>query len=531
MAAVVAQTPPAIHAPSDKERKYDRQLRLWAASGQSALESAHVLLVNAGSGTVGIETLKNLVLPGIGAFTIADPAVVNESDLGVNFFLDQSCRGKSRAQCCTQLLNELNPDVQGDWFPKAQTSYNLQELFNSSVPFTLIMYASPLDTNQIGLIRAYAANRHIPVVAIHSAGFYSYFKVDLPGPFPIVDTHPEDDASADLRLLNPWPELSSFAADMTREIDSLDDHEHGHVPLVVILLRYLSIWRQARGNSYPSCYSDKVAFRQLIGNAMRKDNAEGGEENFEEAMAGVMKLVTSHPVPASLKQVFDFSDQLKGQNQSSFWIIGLAVKQFYLKHQELPLPGNIPDMKAKSDVYIKLQSIYKDKARRDALEVFDIVRSLDGGEQIELSEVELFCKNARFIKLVNAEISKPNLDEIVAKELANDEVAAVTSPEVPESLLPIYLALTATSHVSKATTEEILSSIMERAPALAKSERMHLVAQEVSRAAGGEIHNISAITGGMVAQEVIKIVTKQYVPIDSTCILDGIQSRCQVLRL
>jgi len=39
------------------------------------------------------------------------------------------------------------------------------------------------------------------------------------------------------------------------------------------------------------------------------------------------------------------------------------------------------------------------------------------------------------------------------------------------------------------------------------------------------------LTGGMVAQEMIKIVTKQYIPIDNTCIFDGIGSRCQVLRL
>ena len=50
--------------PTAKERKYDRQLRLWAASGQAALESANVLLVNTSTGTVGVETLKNLVLPG-----------------------------------------------------------------------------------------------------------------------------------------------------------------------------------------------------------------------------------------------------------------------------------------------------------------------------------------------------------------------------------------------------------------------------------------------------------------------------------
>lgn len=61
---VMSQTPPILHGPTEKEKKYDRQLRLWAASGQAALESANILLVNSGAGTVGVETLKNLVLPG-----------------------------------------------------------------------------------------------------------------------------------------------------------------------------------------------------------------------------------------------------------------------------------------------------------------------------------------------------------------------------------------------------------------------------------------------------------------------------------
>jgi amyloid beta precursor protein binding protein 1 len=56
---------PVFQGPSDKEKKYDRQLRLWAASGQQALEDANLLLINSGSGTVGVETLKNLVLPGM----------------------------------------------------------------------------------------------------------------------------------------------------------------------------------------------------------------------------------------------------------------------------------------------------------------------------------------------------------------------------------------------------------------------------------------------------------------------------------
>jgi amyloid beta precursor protein binding protein 1 len=53
--------------------KYDRQLRLWGANGQRALAEASVLLI--GADGVGSETLKNLVLPGIGSFTILDDKV------------------------------------------------------------------------------------------------------------------------------------------------------------------------------------------------------------------------------------------------------------------------------------------------------------------------------------------------------------------------------------------------------------------------------------------------------------------------
>jgi hypothetical protein len=58
-------------------------------------------------------------------------------------------------------------------------------------------------------------------------------------------------------------------------------------------------------------------------------------------------------------------------------------------------------MKAQSDVYIKLQNIYKAKARRDVDEVLKMVQATPGGRDVDPAEVELFCKNAAFVKLIN----------------------------------------------------------------------------------------------------------------------------------
>lgn len=114
-----------------------------------------------------------------------------------------------------------------------------------------------------------------------------------------------------------------------------------------------------------------------------------------------------------------------------------------------------------------------------------------------------------------------------AEEFTNDENAEVML--TPLSLIPIYLALQATSHVP--SREQILSEVGKIVPGAQENERVVKAAEEVARAQGGELHNISALTGGMVAQEIIKVITKQYIPIDNTCVFDGIASRCQVLRL
>jgi NEDD8-activating enzyme E1 regulatory subunit len=86
--------------------------RLWAASGQTALESARILLTSATATSTSI--LKNLVLPGVGHFTILDPTITSASDAGNNFFLNGSDSiGKLRAVEAVPLLRELNDNVDG----------------------------------------------------------------------------------------------------------------------------------------------------------------------------------------------------------------------------------------------------------------------------------------------------------------------------------------------------------------------------------------------------------------------------------
>ena len=189
----------------------------------------------------------------------------------------------------------------------AQDSDRFEDLLGGPRTFSMILYSLPISPARLSLIESYSRQHHTPLLAVHSAGFYSYFRVHLPGFFPVVDTHPEDTATADLRLLAPWKELTDLSEQMTSNIDDLDNHEHGHLPLVVILLHFLNRWRTTHAGEDPVSYVDKSAFRKTVSEGMRRDNLEGAEENFEEAVAAVMKHVVPPSVPSSLKEVFKYA--------------------------------------------------------------------------------------------------------------------------------------------------------------------------------------------------------------------------------
>jgi hypothetical protein len=60
------------------------------------------------------------------------------------------------------------------------------------------------------------------------------------------------------------------------------------------------------GGAHPATYAEKTAFRSMVQDAMRKDNPEGGEENFEEAVAAVLKTMIPPSLPSGLREVFGY---------------------------------------------------------------------------------------------------------------------------------------------------------------------------------------------------------------------------------
>lgn len=217
-------------------------------------------------------------------------------------------------------------------------------------------------------------------------------------------------------------------------------------------------------------------------------------------------------------------------------------------------------MKAQSADYIKLQSIYRAKARKDLAEITDTVRTSELPKAMEEKEIEAFCKNAAFVRLIHGRPIrlagkglKKSKDEYLTQW---DDRAKYMCQELQneESLLPIYIAFLAydwsteqlaiagkkysqVDHHSMMAdycdklVKQITKTAMIDLDEQTTLTKLNDAVAELARAGGAELHNISALTGGMVAQEVIKVLTKQYVPVDNTCVFDGITSKTAVFNL
>ena len=85
----------------------------------------------------------------------------------------------------------------------------------------------------------------------------------------------------------------------------MDDEQHGHVPWVLLLLHYLQQWKDSHNGSVPQNYKEKTEFRETVRKGMRTKNAEGGEENFEEAIGAVLKSLNPNAPSGAVNEVFN----------------------------------------------------------------------------------------------------------------------------------------------------------------------------------------------------------------------------------
>jgi len=439
---------------------------------------------------------------------------------------------KTRAEITLELLQELNPDVQGKW--KHVESLHKVELDSVlSCPNPLVV-AADLEPSLLQKLSQKCTEMSISLIVVQSYGMIGVVRLQTP-PLPLLEPKPANEPP-DLRLVNPFPAFTEFAQSI--DLDQLDNAQHGHVPYPVLLWRTAQSWKDRHDGSLPSTYAEKQDFQKSIQEASRKWDME---LNFQEASQNFYLAYTEREVDV------DRLKELQSQSESQLpklhaMISGLLT--FLERHDgAAPIQGTIPDMTASTESYIKLQQLYHDKALLD----FQELRSLVSLSLVSDEELETFCRNVFSLDLFHTSTLTEELEGNPNEEMVDEWSMVTMDPyEVPEHTpLLWYVALRACNvfFTEHGRYPGVLEDYETDVPLLqecikAVANKMQLqdnelvrqtfkenkFAMEMTRYANAEIHAVASVLGGVASQEAVKIITGQYVPLNNTFVYNGIAS-------
>ncbi|KAM1010190.1 hypothetical protein TB1_044823 [Malus domestica] len=522
---------------AEPKTKYDRQLRIWGEQGQTALEKASVCLLNCGP--TGSETLKNLVLGGVGSITVIDGSKVEPGDLGNNFMVDESSVGKSKAKCVCQFLQELNDAVKAKFieeYPEVLIETN-PSFFSQ---FTLVVATQLGESSMVKLDRI-CREANVILIFARSYGLTGLVRISLKE-HTVIESKPEHFLD-DLRLNNPWPELKRYAE--TIDLDVSDPVAHKHTPYVLVLVKMAEEWEKNHDGKLPSTREEKKEFKELIKARMTALD----EDNYKEAIEASFKVFTPRGISSDLQQVIGDSCVEIDSSSSDFWVMVAALKEFIENEGggEAPLEGSIPDMTSSTEHYISLQKLYQAKAEADYLVIEQRVRTIlkkigRDPNSISKTTIKSLCKNARKLKvcryrLVEDEFNSPTVPEL--QKYLTDEDYSVASV--------FYVLLRAVDRFAAnynsfpgqfdGLMDEDISRLKTTAVGLLNDVGCNGVTltedliNEMCRFGAAELHAVAAFIGGIASQEVIKLITRQFVPLSGTFVFNGIDHKSQLLSL
>lgn len=279
-------------------------------------------------------------------------------------------------------------------------SKDLETLVNNPYSFWeqfTVVVASGNNSTLLVKLSSVLFPLNIPLVIIESMCFYAYMHIVV-NEHTIVETHPA--TMVDLRLNQPWPELIDFVNQYN--LAELDDIDLAHVPYIVLLLKYLDSWSQSHDGQLPT-KRELGAFKKTILAGKKGSDLV----NFDEAVSSASHLFAKASVPSDITELFSDPHVTVTEKSSDFWVLVATLKEFVelTEPNSLPLTGVLPDMTADTTGFVRMQKVYRDKAKKDIGDFTNILHSKLGKlnrstESISTDQIEAFCKNSKNIKVV-----------------------------------------------------------------------------------------------------------------------------------
>ncbi|KAH3679350.1 hypothetical protein WICMUC_001090 [Wickerhamomyces mucosus] len=498
-----------------KEEKYDRQLRLWQSSGQSNLENSNILIISPNLSS--LELIKNLILPGLGSFTILDSKdnLIQDIDLSNNFYINEEDLGKPKAKIFAQNLNEFNHDVKHDII---LINENFQEFWNNEDSINSIKWESYnyiVSNWQYPELIKLSESKDISLIILNSISYFGFLRI-FQKQIKVIETHNEK--LLDLRLLDPFPELLKYSNDI--DLHNLELETHSQIPYLIIQLKALQEYQLQNNGLTPKSYKEKQEYKKIIQNWKKSYD----ELNFDEALTNSNKIFNYEKIPQGIIELFNKIDE-NFKTNDKFWLLVKSLKKFTINNDGyLPITGEIPDMDSTTNNYMILKKIYRDKFDQDLKKFQEILFELNVENLLfKKDELTTFIKNAKYLYFSQLSYSFINnvssFIENFGPEL-NSFNSIILSFIIIENYYLQFNQLPTLSNFD--TLLKITLLFLQNKIKI--TDDYKAVLYEFIRGNSLELSNISSIIGGIGSQELLKLITKQYKPLDDFLVWDGLKS-------
>jgi len=388
---------------------------------------------------------------------------------------------------------------------------------------------------------AVACEKHNkPLVVLRLNGLVGYIRLSTKE-HTIVESKPQF-PPVDLRLNSPFQALEKFAS--TIPFNPQESMAYSHIPYPVTLVVELHKWKAAHGGHAPTTDAEHDAFKAQI----RALQTNQDQANWQEAVKNAHHAYNAYSIPSEIDAILkDPKAANPLPEYENFWFLVAAVKAFVDSPTEgngkLPLMGTIPDMIAETKVFVDLQRLYRTKAAEDIAAVQRHLNNILAKAGVPLDrvneeEVKNFCKHSMFLKVIRYNSISSEQGGHVNKESIGMNLENFITGGPGDGCW--YFALRASEKFREEhgrypgentkTPHDDFESLRKHADKLVTgvgfdAEQLpndHL--QELCRYGNSQIHNIAAVMGGVAAQEIIKLVTHQWVPLNNTFVFNGVNA-------
>ncbi|CDH09689.1 uncharacterized protein ZBAI_01473 [Zygosaccharomyces bailii ISA1307] len=479
--------------------RFDRQLRLWGGLGHKCLAGAKICLVTESRNEpLLLELQRHLLLAGVSRFMIfshTQKAVPNTDQGGGFAFINE-----------TEELESLNPQTHLEWDVFSWSELQQQSFRDVSV----VLVLNCKNANYLPELTAKRQSSALfpPVLLAGVDWPLAYSYLWLKEPHIVLSANPEYTVP-DLRLTEPWPELLQYMDSL--DLTVLRADQLAEVPYPVILFKALQMTSRD-DEIYPLLQSIDQYYLSLSSEGTNDPNFRQTKRSARQAISSAATCRERVSVLlARLQKNWLLQDWHSHVNM----LIATLCKALALyldTYQQIPLPGGgFPDMEAGTKPYNELRAIYSKKSLQDRQALKQLLAQL-GAYDFPEEVLEKFCENINHWTIIEpvAGVKHDLIPEIFCSGAASElTIHGELFAKMSVNELPVVqklLKLIQRSHNSNGSTNTGTNTLSNSFPA-------------------------TAFLGGVLSQEVIKLVTHQYVPIDNTFIYDMLADESFTLKI